>query len=96
MGLETDSSEILNEMITSTINFGRVGVTGVYAGFTNQCVISPSFLSSIAASVPHMLRPASLPRQTWRLMASSRPGPEIAFADEEPCPSFFSASTSAR
>ncbi|POY71314.1 hypothetical protein BMF94_5626 [Rhodotorula taiwanensis] len=36
MGLETDSSEILNEMITSTINFGRVGVTGVYAGFTNH------------------------------------------------------------
>ncbi|KAJ8297049.1 Zinc-type alcohol dehydrogenase-like protein [Rhodotorula toruloides] len=35
-GLETDTSEILNEMIESTIGFGRVGITGVYAGYTNH------------------------------------------------------------
>jgi threonine dehydrogenase-like Zn-dependent dehydrogenase len=35
-GLETDTSEILNEMIESVKNFGRVGVTGVYAGYTNH------------------------------------------------------------
>ncbi|GAA5995131.1 uncharacterized protein JCM10292_004554 [Rhodotorula paludigena] len=35
-GLETDTSEILNEMIESTIGFGRVGVTGVYAAYTNH------------------------------------------------------------
>ncbi|GLI74926.1 hypothetical protein PoHVEF18_003175 [Penicillium ochrochloron] len=36
LGMETDSSEILNEMITSVRPFGRVGVTGVYAGYTNH------------------------------------------------------------
>lgn len=34
--LETDTSEILNEIIESTINYGRIGITGVYAGYTNQ------------------------------------------------------------
>ena len=37
VGLETDTSEILNECITSTISFGAVGITGVYAGYTNHC-----------------------------------------------------------
>lgn len=36
LGAETDTSEIINEMITSVKNFGRCGVTGVYAGFTNH------------------------------------------------------------
>lgn len=36
LGLETDSSEILNEMITSVRSFGRVGVTGIYAAYTNH------------------------------------------------------------
>jgi len=36
VGLETDTSEIVNEMITSTRNFGRCGITGVYVGFTNH------------------------------------------------------------
>ncbi|KAJ9646468.1 hypothetical protein H2201_001426 [Coniosporium apollinis] len=36
MGLENDTSEIVNEMITSVRNFGRCGITGVYAGFTNH------------------------------------------------------------
>ncbi|KAK0250784.1 hypothetical protein LTR91_024714 [Friedmanniomyces endolithicus] len=35
-GLETDSPEILNEMIESVRNYGRVGITGVYVGFTNH------------------------------------------------------------
>lgn len=35
-GLETDSSEIINEMITSVKNFGSCGITGVYVGFTNH------------------------------------------------------------
>lgn len=35
-GAETDTSEILNEMIESVRNFGRVGVTGVYVGYTNH------------------------------------------------------------
>ncbi|RAH73716.1 zinc-dependent alcohol dehydrogenase [Aspergillus aculeatinus CBS 121060] len=36
LGLETDTSEMLNEMITSVRPFGRVGVTGIYTGFTNH------------------------------------------------------------
>ncbi|SMQ49828.1 unnamed protein product [Zymoseptoria tritici ST99CH_3D7] len=35
-GLETDTSEILNEMIESVKNYGRVGITGVYVGYTNN------------------------------------------------------------
>ncbi|KAF1988491.1 GroES-like protein [Aulographum hederae CBS 113979] len=36
LGMETDTSEIVNEMIASVRNFGRVGITGVYVGFTNH------------------------------------------------------------
>ncbi|KAL4932445.1 zinc-dependent alcohol dehydrogenase [Aspergillus undulatus] len=36
VGAETDTSEIVNEMITAVRPFGRVGLTGVYAGFTNH------------------------------------------------------------
>ena len=36
LGMETDTSEIINEMITSVKNFGRCGVTGVYVGYTNH------------------------------------------------------------
>jgi len=36
LGFETDTSELINEMITSVKNFGRCGVTGVYAGYTNH------------------------------------------------------------
>lgn len=35
-GLETDTSELINEMIESVKNYGRCGVTGVYVGFTNH------------------------------------------------------------
>lgn len=35
-GAETDTSEIVNEMITSVKNYGRCGITGVYVGFTNH------------------------------------------------------------
>ena len=34
-GLETDTSEILNEMIESVKNYGRVGITGVYVGYVS-------------------------------------------------------------
>ena len=39
LGLETDTSEIVNECITSVKNFGRVGITGIYAGYTNHFAI---------------------------------------------------------
>ncbi|KAK0518506.1 hypothetical protein OC835_007823 [Tilletia horrida] len=34
-GLETDTPEIISECILSTKSFGRVGITGIYAGLTN-------------------------------------------------------------
>ena len=37
LGLETDTSEIVNEMMTSVKSFGRCGITGVYVGFV--CVL---------------------------------------------------------
>ncbi|CEL10168.1 Putative Glutathione-dependent formaldehyde dehydrogenase [Aspergillus calidoustus] len=36
LGMETDTSELINEMITSVRAFGRCGVTGVYAGYCNH------------------------------------------------------------
>jgi len=36
VGLQTDTCEIINEMILAVRKFGRIGVTGVYAGFTNH------------------------------------------------------------
>lgn len=53
-GAETDTSEIINEMITSVKNYGRCGITGVYVGF-----VSPP-LSSI--------HPPSLPFPTTKLI----------------------------
>jgi len=41
-GLETDTSEILNECIESVKNYGRVGITGVYVGYTNHFNIGKS------------------------------------------------------
>ncbi|ATY67142.1 S-(hydroxymethyl)glutathione dehydrogenase [Cordyceps militaris] len=41
-GLETDTSELINEMIESVRSFGRCGVTGIYTGFVSRWHI-PSF-----------------------------------------------------
>lgn len=34
-GMEMDTSEILNEMVTAVRPFGRVGITGVYVGYVS-------------------------------------------------------------
>lgn len=36
LGAETDTSEILNEMIEGVRNYGRAGVTGVYVGYVRH------------------------------------------------------------
>ncbi|GKT51419.1 S-adenosyl-L-methionine-dependent tRNA 4-demethylwyosine synthase [Colletotrichum spaethianum] len=36
LGAETDTSELVNEMIEGVRNFGRCGITGVYVGYTNH------------------------------------------------------------
>jgi threonine dehydrogenase-like Zn-dependent dehydrogenase len=47
-GAQTDTCEIINEMITSVKSFGRCGVTGVYAGFVRKAleVIDPILMPS--------------------------------------------------
>ncbi|EFX06294.1 alcohol dehydrogenase [Grosmannia clavigera kw1407] len=39
LGMETDTSEILNEMIEGVRNYGRCGITGIYVGYTNHLAI---------------------------------------------------------
>lgn len=39
LGLETDTSEIINEMITSVKSYGRCGITGVYVGFVSHSLL---------------------------------------------------------
>jgi threonine dehydrogenase-like Zn-dependent dehydrogenase len=36
LGAETDTSEILNEMIEGVRNYGRAGITGVYVGYVSD------------------------------------------------------------
>jgi threonine dehydrogenase-like Zn-dependent dehydrogenase len=36
LGAETDTSEILNEMVEGVRNYGRAGITGVYVGYVSQ------------------------------------------------------------
>lgn len=40
LGLETDTPEIINEMIESVRSFGRCGVTGVYVGFVSALCVN--------------------------------------------------------
>ena len=35
LGAETDTSEIINEMVEGVRNYGRCGVTGVYVGYVS-------------------------------------------------------------
>lgn len=62
LGAETDTSEIINEMITSVKSFGRCGVTGVYVGFVSG-----------SSSFPPVKTPVSqidaLDRQTISILA---------------------------
>jgi threonine dehydrogenase-like Zn-dependent dehydrogenase len=39
IGAETDTSEILNEMVEGVRNYGRCGITGVYLGYTNHFAV---------------------------------------------------------
>jgi threonine dehydrogenase-like Zn-dependent dehydrogenase len=41
VGAETDTSEILNEMVEGVRNYGRTGITGVYVGYVS---VTPSTL----------------------------------------------------
>lgn len=53
LGLETDTSEILNEMISSVEKFGRIGITGVYAGCRSRSSASSAFILWVSRSFRH-------------------------------------------
>lgn len=36
VGAETDTSEIINEMVEGVRNYGRCGITGIYVGYVSQ------------------------------------------------------------
>ena len=63
LGMETDTSEIVNEMITSVKNFGRCGITGVYVGF----------VSTIEGVQYNGVRWPSLTRNTRRITSTLDP-----------------------
>jgi len=39
LGAETDTSEMINEMVEGVRNYGRCGITGVYVGYTNHFAV---------------------------------------------------------
>lgn len=47
LGAETDTSELVNEMIESVRNYGRCGITGVYVGYVSAAPPSPPVLSRV-------------------------------------------------
>jgi len=52
-GMETDTSEILNEMIESVQAFGRVGITGVYVGYVSlSCAHVVSASANVTSDQP--------------------------------------------
>lgn len=72
VGAETDTSEILNEMVEGVRNYGRCGVTGVYVGYV-RC--PASFLlpqSLVSFSVANLL-PIDQPLQCRLSYAARHP-----------------------
>lgn len=68
LGMETDTSEIVNEMITSVRNFGRCGITGVYVGFVS--VFCTTIIPS-TSYLTHCLVPGiSCYQAVWSLRSS--------------------------
>ena len=61
-GAETDTSEIVNEMITSVKNFGRCGITGVYVGFVSS---DPTVFQYICLQVTDQPFQYRFPDGTW-------------------------------
>jgi threonine dehydrogenase-like Zn-dependent dehydrogenase len=57
VGAETDTSEILNEMIEGVRNYGRCGVTGIYVGYVSH---SPNKISPPSPSPLLSTRPSNL------------------------------------
>lgn len=65
-GLETDTSEILNEMIESCRNYGRVGITGVYVGY-----VSSSIHTVLSHLLTHYRPTTSISVPSWSVVFAS-------------------------
>lgn len=80
LGAETDTSEILNEMIEGVRNYGRVGVTGVYVGYVSLPPLSSDVFSNVL-SMNCLLTVLDQPLQHWLVDGArypsdwQRPGP---------------------
>lgn len=61
IGAETDTSEILNEMVEGVRNYGRCGVTGVYVGYVRAPLESTDMESENANELPLCTRPITSP-----------------------------------
>lgn len=52
VGAETDTSEIINEMVEGVRNYGRCGITGIYVGYVSQSLLAFTFEISSADCLP--------------------------------------------
>lgn len=73
LGLETDTSEIVNEMITSTRNFGSCGITGVYVGYVSFLSLFLAAISTKLTSYPDQPLQHRLPNGTRNPAHRQRP-----------------------
>lgn len=76
IGAETDTSELVNEMIESVRNFGRCGITGVYVGYVS---CSPFYgrctqlLTVLDKSLQHRISDGEGHSTDWKRASPSSP-----------------------
>jgi len=57
VGAETDTSEIVNEMVEGVRNYGRAGITGVYVGYVSRSFTHNQSHSQFMMLITFFLRP---------------------------------------
>lgn len=82
-GLETDTPEILNEMIESVKSYGRVGVTGVYVGFVSLHSMTTGTLLTREKDQPLQHRRRHGARYPLHRQRSSTSPPLLARSSQE-------------
>lgn len=72
LGAETDTSEILNEMIQGVRNYGRCGVTGVYVGYVSTSLVLTSWSRMLTILQTNHLAIGSLMQRGVRLIGNGQ------------------------
>lgn len=72
-GAETDTSEIVNEMIESVHSFGRCGVTGVYVGYVRTSSFPFNTLYQIELTYPDESLQYRVSHAAWYSIHRKRP-----------------------